>query len=469
MSERAFTRIVDAVQIHEQPLTPEQLFARVITDETKYLVLDLDRTIHRGINIGERFGWELVANQTYGIEYMQRADERRGASRFFFDWRSPLRSGHYLARGLRLWAYPGLYYFFFGKLASRYAWTRRLQHRYFGQEPIREVQTIPRVALMHHLSELPLEPLRRIMRRLWRRLAPFQVFTRDDFERLRRRHPRLRIIISSASPQPVLEVAAEELGVDGVIYTAIEEHDGFLSSPHHYEWRYLLLRRPRRIAPPQSLQHNASLAKRVHLLERYPDFCEVETVGISDTAYGEDHEWANFCTRVVDVNSPTPFPPVVDADSPLRELHSVRMLPHSERGDSAGRAVDSAAHGEEPSRRAVTASFDRDTLQRKLGALAQHIESLAREYHERASVLAASRGEIEAELATIRQRIEAIVADYNSGRAAKPNALLSSLRQALTQQRRLQRRQARLLRPLALLKNAIREDATLSRALLAPA
>lgn len=356
---------------------------------------------------------------------------------------------------MRLWAYPGLYYFLFGKLAPRYAWSRRMLHRQLGLEPISEVQAIPRLALMHQLSELPLERVRGIMRRLWQRLEPFQVFTRADFERLRARCPGLQIIISSASPQPVLEVAAEELGVDGVIYTAIEEHDGFLSSPHNYEWHYLLLRRPRRIAPPETLRHNASVAKRANLLARFPDFCDVETVGISDTSYGEDHEWANFCTRVVDVNSPTPFPPVVDADSPLEELHSVRMLPQCERSAAEVEGFPGASF------------FDREAISRRLGELAEHIEALAHEYHDRAAALATSRAELEDALADVQRRIDAIVAEYNAGHAPDSQALLKRLRRSLVEQRRLRRRHARLIRPLALLRGAMREDASLSRALLA--
>ena len=36
-------------------------------------------------------------------------------------------------------------------------------------------------------------------------------------------------------------------------------------------------------------------------------------VGITDTGHGEDHCWRDHLTALVDLNSTTPFPPIVDA------------------------------------------------------------------------------------------------------------------------------------------------------------
>ena len=312
-----YTRVVDNMVIHGGYIRPDALFDMVITDKTKYLVFDLDRTIHFGCNIGELLGWELGAAKTYGLDYMNAIDSKRGDSRFVFDFKRPGKTLLYMLHGAQRWAYPGLFYLFFGKLSYKFGWSRRLIHRLFGAEPIKEVQEIPRLALMHHLSEMPLETVREISRKLWARREVDQVFMPQDFVNLKRKYPNLKIIISSASPQPVLEIARELFDIDEIIYSEIEERDGYLSSPHPQNLFYMLLRKPKRIAPPESLRHNAAGVKIERLLERCPDFLDesVEKVGVTDNSYGEDGEWGNYFTRVVDVNSPSPFSPVVSASS----------------------------------------------------------------------------------------------------------------------------------------------------------
>jgi hypothetical protein len=133
---------------------------------------------------------------------------------------------------------------------------------------------------------------------------------RDDLEWLRRRCPGMRIVLSSASPREVAEIAARELGFD----------DAIGSSPGHI---------------------NGGRAKLAELCVRYPELGApgAVTVGISDTGYGEDHCWTEAFTHVVDVNSTSPFPPIVAARSPLRAIFSALILTRAEKeARRAGRA-----------------------------------------------------------------------------------------------------------------------------------
>jgi hypothetical protein len=125
---------------------------------------------------------------------------------------------------------------------------------------------------------------------------------REDLEWLRRRCPGVRIVLSSASPLEVAEIAARELGFDDAIGST-----------------------PGRI--------NGGRAKLAELCARYPELRApgAVTVGISDTGYGEDHCWAEAFTHVVDVNSSSPFPPIVPAGSPLRSIHSAPILTRAEK------------------------------------------------------------------------------------------------------------------------------------------
>ena len=142
----------------------------------------------------------------------------------------------------------------------------------------------------------------------------------------------MKIIISSASPQPILEAAKEALGVDDVIYSGTQAAEGYLNTPYRFS-KWFGVGRPRKVSPPSEEFINASHAKIDGLLERYPDIFApgVVSIGITDTGYGEDHCWSSHFTRVVDVNSRTPFAPIVAAASPLQEVHSAAILTQEER------------------------------------------------------------------------------------------------------------------------------------------
>jgi hypothetical protein len=295
-------RIVDRVVLHEGPLEFARLAERVITDRTRYLVLDLDRTVHLGRNMGELLGWELGALHAYGAGELERMEPGRGTGRLICDVRRPLGSLRYLLHGARTWAVPGLYYLAFGKIPARSDRLRAWTFRRFGAEPVRTVQRVPQNALMALLASVPEPTLRVLAERVWDRHGPDEVIRREDLDALRARFPALRVIITSASPRVVVEVARDRLGAD-----EIESSE------------------PGRI--------NSGPAKIVHLEARFPEVLdpEVESVGITDTGYGEDHCWSEHFTRVVDVNSDAPFSPIVSARSPVRELHSAHLVTNRER------------------------------------------------------------------------------------------------------------------------------------------
>lgn len=291
--------VVDELVDHGAPVTFETLCDRVLSPGTRYLVLDLDRTVHLGLNLGELLGWELCALQAYGADGLDAFEARRDG-RFMIDWSRPQALLRYFMKGLDVWMGPGLYYLLWGKLASRSLWLSRQSYRLFGAEPVRAVQRVPQLALMRHLQEADLETTRDLARRVWRRHRSRQVITRAGLEYARTIAPDVEIVLTSASPQPMVEIAGEALGVDLVGYST-----------------------PERI--------NSGPAKIAHLEALRPDLRDVEVVGMSDTGYCEDHCWTESFPIVVDVNSTTPFPVVVDAGSVVREVHSARVLTLGER------------------------------------------------------------------------------------------------------------------------------------------
>lgn len=302
MANEPRLRVVDRVVLHEGPLEFATLAERVITERTRYLILDLDRTVHLGRNMGELLGWELGALRAYGADELERMEPRRATGRLIFDVERPLGSLRYLVHGARTWAVPGLYYLLFGKIPARSDRLRAWTFRRFGAEPVRTVQRVPQNALMALLADVPEPTLRQLAERVWDRHVPDEVIRRRDVDALRARFPDLRVIITSASPRVVVEVARDRLGADEIESSA-----------------------PGRI--------NSGPAKIEHLEARFPDILDrdVETVGITDTGYGEDHCWSEHFTRVVDVNSDSPFSPIVSARSPVSELHSAHLMTVRER------------------------------------------------------------------------------------------------------------------------------------------
>jgi len=370
--ERRRVRVVDRVTLLRGPVPFSVLADRVVTPRTRLLVLDLDRTTHLGRNMGELLGWELGALASYGREQLARMEEARKTGRMLFDPSRPLASLRYLVNGARTWAGPGLYYLFFGKIPDRSAPLRRLAYRWFGPDPIRAVQRVPQNALLQILATVPDRTLRALAERVWDRHVPDQVIDRDDIARLRTRAPDLRVLISSASPRVVVEVARERLGADyaeGSVLGRI----------------------------------NSGPAKIARLTERFPELTDpsVEAVGITDTGYGEDHCWVDHFTRVADVNSQHPFPPIVSATSPLAEVCSAQITTRAENRRAESGADDWADPRRSSAPRERTRVFDRDELERRLSDLIERAEALAadpeRNAYELAELTREARRRLEAE------------------------------------------------------------------------
>jgi hypothetical protein len=296
------TRLVDLVWISREPIAFRALCERAIPPETRLVVLDLDRTLHLGRNMGELLGWEISAYRGYGPRYLEDLEPRRAAGRMYLSFRRPLAMLRYLWRSGRVWAGPGLYYLLWCKIAARVRWLRRWTYARFGPEPVHAVQRLPQDVLFSQIASLPGEIVRELAARVWARHVPDLTVEREDLAWLRRSCPGVRIVLSSASPREIAEVAARELGFDEVI----------ASSPGVI---------------------NGGRAKLAELRARYPELSTpgAVTVGISDTGYGEDHCWIEGFTHLVDVNSTSPFPPIVPATSPLRAVFSSLVLTRAER------------------------------------------------------------------------------------------------------------------------------------------
>lgn len=326
-----------------------ELCSRVLTSKTRYLVLDLDRTIHLGRDLGEDLGWELCAYEGYGREHFERIEGQQQSGRFLFDWEHPRKTAQYLAHSFRIWAYPGAYYGVWGKAAARLDWLRRRGFQHFVGDPVRAAQRVPQLTLLRHLQTTSEEVLRELAGHIWRRHEPDQVIDREDLAWIRSRWPQIEIVLSSASPKPTVEVAGEALGVDHVHYSTLE-------------------------------QINSGEAKidRLREMGAFDGEPDAEIVGISDTSRGEDHCWAQHFTRVVDINSPTPFPAIVSSDSPLLEVHSATLLSRHEcerRAEGQDEYLDSRRVKLTLAQRKLDLS--RDDLERRLGWLLERVNSLA--------------------------------------------------------------------------------------------
>jgi hypothetical protein len=459
-------RVAERLVIHGEPLAFRELCRRTVPRNARYLILDLDRTLHLARNMGELLGWEVVAWHAYGPEHLAKAEAHRKPGRFFLDWRKPLAVLHYLLLGARLWAYPGLFYLFFGKLPGRFELGRRWTFRRFGADPVSAVQLVPQTALLHQLSDIPAAVLKELAQRVWDRHACDQVIERSDLEWLRARCPGIRIVIATASPQPIVEVAAEALGADDVVFSTVEQHEGWFSAPFLVHPGYSRSP-PRRLSGPRDTRINSSKAKVANLWARYPDLADTATVsvGMTDTGYGEDHCWLGHFTHVVDVNSSSPFPPFVSSSSPLEEIHSAAVLTRTERArrDSGEPAwSDPRRAPRDPRDREFTA----DELRQRLADVAEDVEQLALRRDEFAVMLAEARESVARAFEPVMSRIDAVVRAFNAAAAEQRPALLAELKRELRANRMLRRELTRVERPLAEISCAMTALLARSRAAL---
>jgi hypothetical protein len=461
-------RLVDRVVLHGEPLDFRELARRAIPEGTRYVVFDLDRTFHLGRNMGELLGWELCAAQSYGLDRLAKLDHaRRGP--FVFDFAQPRALLDYALRSTRTWALPGLFYLVWGKIAHQSEATRRLRFRLFGREPVRAVQAIPQTALFHQMAGEPVDLVREVARRVWRRFARDLVVEAADIAWLRAERPGVRVVISSASPQALLDVVKEELGVDDAIGSRVPEHGGTQAAPFWLDRRlFRAPAEPARLAPPSAVAINASHAKIVALRERFPDMFApgVTSVGITDTGYGEDHCWAQHFRRVVDVNSDAPFSPIVPAGSPLEEIHSAAPLTRRERDARA--AGDRAFF--DPRRKRVPRGemrvLEAADLEALLGDTLARAVALAAQHAEREGLVRSAASAVLAETKAALARVERVVALYNESVGGAKAALLTELRAATEALRDSLKVRARVERPLTELAFALARELEEARARL---
>jgi hypothetical protein len=454
-------RVVGHWQWHGAPTDARTLLSRVLTPQTRYLVFDLDRTIHLGRNLGELLGWELTAWFAYGAEHWAEAGVHGPASRFRWDAPTPWALARYLTRGATTWAYPGLHYLLWGRILPR--WTDRGLYHAFGGEPRPEVQLMPTLALLHDLSRLPLETARSLADAVFERCAPDQVIDREDLAWAQATFPELTVILSSASPKPMVEAAAHALGITHQVHTEVEVHEGRLSAPP--QWHPLLasVDAPAWICPPSAFRLNAGHRKIARLLERYPDFMEVETVGVSDTSHGEDHPWASYFSRVVDINSPTPFPVLVPEDARLEAVHSAELLTREERAE--GRVDPRRLHLPRHGKPACT--LDAPALAARWSASRHAADRLAETYREAWQALSEQRRQGDLLLARLEAAQQAATLAYNDTPGPEAFGRVRRTAAAVT---RAQARARRAMRPLLDARAAIDQlVATSTRMLPDPA
>ncbi len=294
-------RDVQQVTRHREVMSFRALCEQVLRPETRYLLLDLDRTVHLGINMGEMLGWELCAWNSYDFEDLQRLEPDRGTGRVVLDWSRPTGAARFIYFGLRDWGGPGLHYWLWGKMASRIPWLHRIASARFGPRPVQHAQRTTQLTLMNLLREVDPALVRKLAQRVWDRHTGRQVITRADLDWVRTRCPDVEIILTSASPKPTVELAAQMLGIDLCAFSTLD-------------------------------RINSGEEKVLRLRELRPDILDgdVVTAGITDTQYGEDHCWAKYFDTVVDINSSWPFPGSVPADSAVREVHSAQVLTQHE-------------------------------------------------------------------------------------------------------------------------------------------
>jgi hypothetical protein len=463
-----YFRPVDRFVHHGPPLDFRDLCLAAVPPSTRYLVFDLDRTLHLARNMGELLGWETAAYHSYGAEFLAAVEENRGPGRFLLAPSRPLATSKYLYRGIRGWTYPGLFYLLWGRIAGATAATRRMRARLFGEDAYLYIQTLPSLALLHDLEDMDLGQAEELATRVFRRQADDQVIDRSDIEWLRARCPGIQIILSSASPRPAVDAAAREMGIEAVQYMENQVDGGRYSAPFHMSPVFLHRKKPRRISPPSAYRVNSGRVKVQRLIDAFPDILDSETVGITDTWHGDDNCWSEHFTRVVDVNSISPFPPLVAVDSPIREIHSAQILTRQERAQRAKGDTTYLSPTRKRKGLAMEAACDLDgpAIMQRVADFASRAETLARHQTRLRASIADGLDAIRAEARQTLDRIEEVVAAYNDAdKAARPR-WLRSLGKLVRKHYAVRRRRARLEQPLSQIALELSETLAQARARL---
>ena len=237
-----------------------------------------------------------------------------------------------------------------------------------------------------------------------------------------------------------------------------EERDGWLSAPASRGAVFAPKSSPRRISPPDALRVNAGPAKIEEVLRRFPGALDeaAETVGITDTGYGEDHCWAEHLGTVIDVNSTSAFSPIVDSASPLRSVHSAEVLTRTER-----EARDTGTHFRDPRRGPPDTEgpvrVTGGVLGRELAAYVVRASDLLTARDGATRACAPGADSARAELAGILSRVASAVDAYNAAEGKERQAPLALLAALASEEADARRALARALRPVSEVACALEE------------
>lgn len=424
-------RAVESYVVHGGCAPLADRIGELVPEDAQYVILDLDRTVHFGVTIGEQLGWEALTAPAVGQDDVPLEP--------FFAWGDPVRTTRNLALGLRRWGLAGAVYATTVKLGDRYeAWQRLLASR-LGAGYVDRVQTMLRHVLMANVAGLTREQVERCVDRAWRRWQHRQVVTREAIAELRRLRPRLRaVVLSSASTVPTVAHAASQLGVDGYVASEVDlyplESTEVYSAPAGVPI-WFRKGRPTFFSRPGAVVHNAAGNKVALLRERYPEIfaAGATAVGITDNNYGEDRTWSEHFAHVVAINSRHPFSPFVAAASPCRTIQAVDAVPA---------AVGRGAARFEWLGTLTPRRLDTKRLVEEYGGhdLAMLESLLADLRSARARVAEAVDGSARMRVANLVARMNEAVEHYNAAAADQKSKLAAELNRMARQARRLESR-----------------------------
>jgi hypothetical protein len=446
-SDRNF-RLVDRYTVHEGCAPLVERVARIVPAEAHYIVLDLDRTVHLGLTIGECLGWEILSDPTASTA----VTEGDG----YLSGRHPLRTLRRLGTGVRNWGLPGLVYAATVRLGDRWEIWHRTLVAHFGADYVERVQSSLRIALMTSASGFTHAQLQSFAERAWQRWQRRLVITREVIAEARRHCPQLRgVVLSSASTEPTVAQAAGELGVDGFVSSGVDvvertgdrgvrEGDVYTGPAGRPRW--VRMRRPEMFSRPGAVVHNAAENKVRLLRMRYPEVFAAESVSvaISDNNYGEDRCWADHFDHVVALNSRHPFSPFVDRCSPCRSMQAVDALPVRDDGSEHKRWLGTLVGGD----------YDAVRLREQIGAeLRSKLEGFIDALEQmRAAGVDAYQAPMRRRLALLAARISDAIAHYNASTDAAKTTAAREIARLERSARRIRVQLARASAPSARLE-----------------
>lgn len=442
-------RYVERYVVHDSCVSLAERVGAILPRDTEFVILDLDRTVHLGVTIGERLGWEITVDPD-GAGGLDASESPRP----LFSARRPLGTAQSLWRGVRYWGAPGLLYAGTVRLGDRWSAWHRFLMLVLGPGYVDRVQSLLRSVLMSSASGYTRAQLDAFCERAWRRWERRLVVDANVISAIREHCPRLRaILLSSASTEPTVAHAARKLGVDGYVSSGVDVYaDGeseIYSAPIGLP-RVLGRRRPRFFSRPGAVVHNAALNKVKLLHVHYPEVFApgVVSVGITDNNYGEDRTWPDHFTHVVALNARHPFSPFVAAASPCASIQMVDALP------AALNATEKslAWHG-----KLRAGAYDRGTLSAHLGpGPLERIESAVtrlRTARERAAE--AVDASCRAGLVAIGGALADAAQRYNEASARQRRAIAREMASLARRARRMRARLARASRDCARIQHEL--------------